>query len=320
MNTHYFITGGAGFIGSHLVEHFLEGGHPVTVFDNLSTGQERFLINALKNPHCTFIKGDTLDLKTLTQAMKGCEFVFHLSANADVRFGVDLPGRDVEQNILATFHILEAMRANHIQRIAFSSSASIYGEAPFFPTPEEISIPLQTSLYGASKFSAEALIQAYCEGFHFQSWIFRFVSILGERYHHGHVFDFIKKLLKNSKELFVLGDGHQKKSYLYVKDCIEAMSLAIEKSQQKINIFNLGTSEYIEVNHSIRMITQKLTVSPLLSYAGGKRGWVGDNPFIFLDCSRIQALGWKPSLTIQEGIERTVDWLLKNSWIFEART
>ncbi len=312
-----FVTGGAGFIGSHLVERLLEDGNTVTGFDNLRTGRRRFLDAAFRHPSFQFVDGDLLDSDALTSAMNGSDFIFHLAANADVRFGVDNPRRDLDQNIIATFNVLESMRTSRIQKIAFASSGSIYGEAPIIPTPEHAFFPIQTSLYGAAKTSSEGLIQAYCEGFNFQSWTFRFVSILGERYHHGHVFDFLKQLKKNPNELQILGDGTQKKSYLYVKDCIEAMLTAIQKSNEKVNIFNLGTDEYIEVADSINTITNTLKMNPKLKYAGGKRGWIGDNPFIFLDCSKIRALGWKPTLSIREGIGKTVAWLNENSWIFQ---
>jgi len=212
------------------------------------------------------------------------------------------------------------MRAGGVQRIAFSSTGSIYGEPDLFPTPERAPFPVQTSLYGASKLAGEGLIQAYCEGFGFQAYIFRFVSILGERYSHGHVFDFYKSLRGNPQELRVLGNGEQRKSYLYVHDCIDAMLMAIEKGHGKINIFNLGTDEYCQVNDSIGWITAHLGLSPRLCYTGGERGWIGDSPFIFLDCARMRALGWRPKLTIREGIIRTLDYLQANTWLLEARS
>lgn len=313
----YFITGGAGFIGSNLTDRLLQDGHAITVFDNFSTGQERFLEKARTFPRFTLVRGDLLDLDRLTQAMCGANFVFHLAANADVRFGTDHPRKDLEQNTVATFNVLEAMRKNGIQRIAFSSTGSIYGEPKVFPTPEDAPFPVQTSLYGASKLACEGLIEAYCEGFGFQGYIFRFVSILGERYTHGHVFDFYKSLRHNPRELRVLGNGHQRKSYLYVQDCISAIMLAIEKARDRVNIFNLGTDEYCEVNDSIGWITAHLDVAPKLTYTGGERGWIGDSPFIFLDCSKIRSLGWVPKMSIREGIINTLEYLRANSWVLE---
>jgi UDP-glucose 4-epimerase len=245
--------------------------------------------------------------------------VFHLAANADVRFGTDHPRRDLDQNTIATWNVLEAMRSNGIDRIIFSSTGSIYGEAAVIPTPENAPFPVQTSLYGASKLAAEGLIQAYCEGFGFQCYIFRFVSILGERYTHGHVVDFYKQLLENPEELRVLGDGRQRKSYLYIQDCLDAILLAVERATEKVNVYNLGTDEYCQVSDSIGWITERLGVSPSLVYSGGNRGWIGDNPFIYLDCTKIRALGWSPKLTIREAVVRTVDYLQSNSWVVEVR-
>lgn len=316
---HYFITGCAGFIGSNLADRLLADGHIVTGYDNFSTGQQEFNAPALLSPGFTLERGDTLDLPALTKTMKGAEFVFHLAANADVRFGTEHPRKDLEQNTIATFNMLEAMRANGIRRIAFSSTGSIYGEPEVHPTPERAPFPIQTSLYGASKLACEGLIQAYCEGFGFQGYIFRFVSILGERYTHGHVFDFYKKLIENPKELHILGNGHQRKSYLYVQDCIDAMLCVIEKAQEKVNIFNLGTDEYCEVNNSVDWICKHLGLNPHRTYSGGDRGWIGDNPYIFLDISKVRALGWKPKLTIQQGITRTLVYLDSNKWLLEKR-
>lgn len=313
------ITGGAGFIGSNLAQRLVSVGHHVRVFDNFSTGQERFLDPVRHAPNFELVRGDLLDPAAITAAAEGVDLVVHLAANADVRFGTHHPRRDLEQNTIGTFHVLEAMRTAGVRRIAFSSTGSIYGEPEIFPTPEDAPFPVQTSLYGASKLAGEGLIEAYCEGFGFQAWIFRFVSILGEHYSHGHVFDFYRKLLANPDELEVLGDGHQRKSYLYVQDCIDAMLLAIERADRRVNIFNLGADEYCEVNDSVRWICEELGVRPRLRYTGGIRGWVGDSPFIFLDTRRIRSLGWTPKLTIREAVIRTLRYLRANHWLLEAR-
>src|SRR5215211_3779225 len=218
-----FVTGGAGFIGSNLVDRLLARGCQVTAYDNLSTGQRVFLEQASANPSFRLVEADLLDAATLREAVAGHDLVVHLAANADVRFGTNHPGRDLEQNVVATHNVLEAMRLGGVRRIAFSSTGSIYGEPSVFPTPEDAPFPVQTSLYGASKLAAEGLIEAYCEGFGFEGYIFRFVSILGERYTHGHVFDFYKQLREHPDHLRVLGDGSQRKSYLYIQDCLSAM-------------------------------------------------------------------------------------------------
>lgn len=313
-----FVTGGAGFIGSTLTDRLLADGHPVVVFDNLVTGRQSFLEDAASRPGFTFVRGDTLDAHALTVAMRDADVVFHLAANADVRFGTDHPRKDLEQNTIATFNVLEAMRTNDVRRVVFSSTGSVYGEASIIPTPEDAPFPVQTSLYGASKLAGEGLIHAYCEGFGFQAWIFRFVSILGERYTHGHVFDFYKSLRADPTRLRVLGNGHQSKSYLYVQDCIDAILLTMERASGTVNTFNLGTDEYCCVNDSIRWITEHLGIRPGLEYTGGDRGWIGDNPFIFLDTTRVRALGWRPRLTIREGILRTLDYLRANPALLEA--
>ena len=317
--SHVVVTGSAGFIGSNLVDRLLANDHQVIGIDNFSTGQRRFLDSALKHTNFRLIEIDLLDLDALKRAFVGCEAVFHLAANADVRFGTEHPRKDLEQNTIATYNVLEAMRANGIKKIAFSSTGSVYGESPVVPTPEDGPFPIQTSLYGASKAAGEGLISAYCEGFGFQACIFRFVSILGERYTHGHVFDLYQKLKADPTRLPVLGNGKQRKSYLYVQDCIDAILLAMEKAPDKVNIFNLGVDGYCEVNDSIGWICAELGVTPEMDYSGGDRGWIGDNPFIFLDTKRIQALGWKPKVGIKEGVIKTVQYLRENEWVFEAR-
>lgn len=312
-----FVTGAAGFIGSTLVDFLLAHSHEVVGFDNFSTGQPEFLAAALQSPRFRLVRGDLLDTSALTAAMKGAEFVFHLAANADVRFGTEHPRKDLEQNIIATSNVLEVMRASGVAKIAFASTGSVYGEATVFPTGEDAPFPVQTSFYGASKLAAEGLIAAYSEGFGFQSWIFRFVSLLGERYSHGHVVDFYCQLLEHPDHLTVLGNGKQRKSYLYVNDCVDAMMLALRRSTKNVNIFNLGTDEYCEVNDSIQWICHTLGLNPKLTYTGGDRGWIGDNPFIFLDCRRMLALGWSPRLTIKEGIVRTLRYLQDNRWLLD---
>ena len=313
------VTGGAGFVGSHLVDRLLEGGHEVLAYDNFSTGQERFLEQSVGNPRFRLVRGDMLDRGALMSAVAGIDIVFHFAANADVRFGIDYPERDVQQNSIATFNVLEAMRASGVRRIVFSSTGSVYGEPTVFPTPEDAPFPIQTSLYGAAKLASESLIQAYCEGFGFQAHIFRLVSILGERYSHGHIFDFYKQLREHPGELRVLGDGHQRKSYLHIQDCLDAVLWALEHATAKVNLFNLGTDDSCQVNDSIAWIAGELGLTPAISYTGGERGWIGDSPFIFLDCRRIRSLGWRPQISIREGVSRTLRYLQRNTWLLDVR-
>jgi UDP-glucose 4-epimerase len=317
--SHAFVTGAAGFIGSNLVDRLLAAGVRVTGYDNLSTGLESFIAAAVANPGFRLVRGDVLDAEALAAAMAGTDFVFHLAANADVRFGTEHPRKDLDQNTIATFNVLEAMRASGVRRIGFPSTGSVYGEASVIPTPEDAPFPVQTSLYGASKLAGEGLIAAYAEGFGFQGIVFRFVSILGERYTHGHVFDFVKRLRKDPTTLHILGNGRQRKSYLYVQDCIDAMLFAAERTPGKFEIYNLGTEEYCEVNDSVGWISGALGVGPVLTYGGGDRGWIGDSPFIFLDTTKIRNLGWRPKLTIREGVLRTVDYLQSHAWLLDRR-
>ena len=313
------VTGCAGFIGSNLVDRLVDEGSTVIGVDNFSTGQRRFLERSIGKPNFRLIETDLLDLDALARAFAGANEVYHLAANADVRFGTEHPRKDLEQNTIATYNVLEAMRANGVKKIAFASTGSVYGEAKVFPTPENAPFPIQTSLYGASKAAGEGLISAYCEGFGFEACIFRFVSILGERYTHGHVFDFYQQLIFDPKKLKVLGNGRQRKSYLYVQDCIDAILAAMTGAPDRVNIYNLGVDDYCEVNDSIGWICEALGVSPSIAYSGGDRGWIGDNPFIFLDTSKIRALGWRPKLTIKQGVLKTLEFLKANGWVYEAR-
>jgi UDP-glucose 4-epimerase len=314
----YIVTGAAGFIGSNLVDRLINDGHCVLGIDNLSTGRIEFLKKSLASERFTFLEGDITNKEFLEASFKGWDFVYHLAANADVRFGLNHPYKDIEQNTIGTFNVLEAMRANNIFKIGFSSTGSVYGESSQIPTLENAPFPIQTSLYGSSKLSGEALITSYCEGYKFEANIFRFVGILGERYTHGHIYDFYQKLKRDPSQLEILGDGKQRKSYLYVQDCVEAMLTAEEKMLDNINIYNLGVDSYCEVMDSVEIICNELKISPELRFTGGERGWVGDNPFIFLETSKIRSLGWTPKLSIQEGVIKTINYLRENEWVFNA--
>jgi len=314
-----FITGGGGFIGSNLADRLLKEGYDIIVYDNFSTGQEIFVTHNLSNPKYKLIKADTLDNERLIKSMQGCDIVFHFQANADVRGGISNTSVDVNQNIIATHNVLEGIRINHIKKIAFASSATVYGEPGIFPTPENIPL-IQTSIYGASKSSAESLIQAYCEYFGIKSWIFRFVSFVGQRYTHGVIFDFMKKLKQNPQELEILGDGNQKKSYLHVYDGVEAIMNAIDKSNDKVNIFNLGNKEYMNVVDLANIICEQLQLKNIkYRFTGGVRGWLGDSPFVHLDITKISNLGWKPQYTIKDSIIETVKYLQQHDELFEKR-
>jgi UDP-glucose 4-epimerase len=314
-----FVTGGAGFIGSNLADELLKRNYEVVVYDNFSTGQREFVNHNLSNPKYTLIEADVLDKNKLIESTKGCDIVFHFQANADVRGGEQNTMIDVEQNIIGTHNVLEAVRINEIKKIAFASSATVYGEPELIPTPENIS-PIQTSIYGASKFSAEALIQSYCEYFDIKSWIFRFVSFMGPRYTHGVIFDFMKKLNNDSTTLHILGDGTQRKSYLHVNDGVSAILLAIEKSNDKTNIFNLGNKEWINVVDLANILTQTLGLKNVTyTFSGGIRGWKGDTPFVHLDISKISSLGWNPEFSVKETIVETIKYLSGNQQLLNKR-
>jgi UDP-glucose 4-epimerase len=315
------ITGGAGFIGSNLADGLIARGVEVVIVDDFRTGRHEFLTEALRQPGVTMVECDVLDQGGLESAIRGCDWVFHLQANADVRWGLDRPRHDLEQNTIATSNVLEAMRATGVKRIAFSSTGSIYGEPDVFPTPEDAPFPVQTSLYGASKLACEGLIAAYAAGYGFTGLIFRFVSILGERYTHGHVFDFFCALKRQAASLRVLGDGRQEKSYLYIGDCIDAILLAVDRHREDVgtHIYNLGTDETEVDDESVAIITQYLGVSPRIEHTGGARGWTGDSPLIHLDTARIRSLGWEPQLTIRQAIVRTLDWLRDSEFAWRSQ-
>ncbi len=311
------ITGGAGFIGSNLADRLLDDGHEVVVVDNLSTGHRPFLNAAARRPAFRFEQVDLLDAGNgVRDIVRGSDGIVHLAANADVRFGWDDPDRDLRQNIIATHVMLEAARHERVARFVFSSTGSVYGEAPVIPTPEDCPFPTQTSLYGASKLAAEGLIQAHAEGVGLQATIFRFVSVLGERYTHGHVIDFVRALRRNPSVLRILGYGEQRKSYLDVRDCVEAIVLALHDDRVR-GVFNLGVDDSCRVIESARWICDRLGVDPAFEFTGGDRGWIGDNPYIHLDPRRIQALGWRPAGSIRSSVERTVDWLVGEPWVLD---
>jgi UDP-glucose 4-epimerase len=313
------ITGGAGFIGSNLADALLARGHDVRVLDNLTTGFARHLESASANPRFDFVEVDLYDEPArLVSLFDGADAVVHLAANADVRFGWDAPRRDLEQNVIVTHHVLEAMRGAAVRRLVFSSTGSVYGEAALTPTPEDAPFPVQTSLYGASKLAAEGYIAAYAEAGLLAASIFRFVSVLGPRYSHGHVIDFVRQLSKDPERLFVLGDGTQRKSYLHVEDCVAALASRLEH-EGPFEVLNLGVDDYCTVRDSVSWICARLGLMPVIEYGGGPRGWVGDNPFIYLDVRRMQATGWSPRHGIREAVESTVDYLVENPWILTER-
>jgi len=320
INMKVLVTGGAGFIGSHIIDKLLKRGDEVVVYDNMSTGLNSFIKPHLDNPNFKFIKGDILNQKELNKAMKGVGFVFHMAAHADVRSGFHDHKVDLDNNLIGTINVLEAMRKNKVKKIAFASTSSVYGDAKVIPTPEDYPFT-PTSLYGSSKAAAETYIATFCEYYGMTAYIFRFVSWVGERYTHGLVFDFLNKLKKNPKKLYILGDGTQKKSYLYVKDGVNAIFTVIDKAKDKINVYNLGNDEILNVSESAKVIVDEAGYKDVeFEYEGGDKGWIGDNKYVLLDTKKLKKLGWKPSKTTKEGLRITTRYLIDNPEVVKERT
>lgn len=316
-----FVTGGAGFVGSHFADAALARGHEVTCFDNFSTGHELFIEEARANPKYQVIRGDITSLNELRAAIApGTEWVAHFAANADVRGGTSHPQKDLEINTIGTSNVLEAARLAGTRKMLFSSTGSVYGEPVVFPTPEDAPFPEQTSFYGASKLAGEAMISAYCHGFGFDAAVFRMVSVLGPRYTHGHVFDFVRSLKADGSTLRVLGDGGQLKSYLHVSDLIAAFWVIIEKSLTGFQVHNAGHDEFLTVRNSVRIITSQLGLTPEIVYGGGARGWVGDSPRIQLEVSRLHKHGWAPKKRLEDAVRETVDYLVARPQLLNRST
>ena len=313
---HVVVTGAAGFIGSNLCDALLAGGNTVVGIDNFSTGRRQFVEGASKHAGFELFELDLTEAIDLASLLSGADAVIHLAANADVRFGWSAPRRDLEQNVLVTHALLEAARQASVPRFIFSSTGSVYGDTTTIPTPEDCPFPRQTSLYGASKLAAEAFIEAYAEGTEMTTTVFRFVSNLGERYTHGHVFDFVRSLRVDPSRLTILGDGTQRKSYLDVSDCCNAIVSLLDR-QGGHEVYNLGVDDYCDIASSAGWISARLGYDPVFEYTGGRQGWIGDNPFIYLDTAKIRATGWTPKFGIREAVERTVDFLVDNDWLFD---
>ena len=293
------VTGGAGFIGSHLVDKLVEN-NDVTVIDNLSSGKEKFV-----NKKAILVKEDLLNSDKICKHFKNIDILYHLAANPDVKIGAENTRIHLEQNIIATYNVLEAMRKNNVKKIVFTSSSTVYGSAPM-PTSENYGPLKPESLYGASKLACEALVSSYCHTFDMQSWIFRFANIIGERSTHGVIYDFINKLKRNPKELEILGNGKQKKSYLHVKECVDAMIFAIENSNENVNIFNIGSEDTISVTDIAKIVSEKMNLNPRLKFVGGERGWKGDIPKMLLSIDKIKNLGWRSRYNSEKAVEKTI--------------
>ena len=314
----YLVTGGAGFIGSHIVDKLISQGEKVRVFDNFSTGKKLFVQHHLNNKNFELIKSDLANYRQLKKAMKGIDFVFHLAAHADVRLGIKDHLIDHQQNLEMTQNVLEAMIKNKISKIAFASTSSVYGDAKVHPTPEDYPLA-PTSLYGATKAACESYISAYSNYYNLQCYIFRFVSFLGPRYTHGIIFDVLKKLQSNLKEIELFSDGSPKKSSLGVADGIEAIFKIIEKSKERMNVYNIGHTDISTVSEIVDAILQMSGYSKVKKvWLGKKSNWKGDNEFVQLSIKKIKRLGWKPKKTIKNAIFETVKFLRENPQLLNA--
>jgi UDP-glucose 4-epimerase len=306
-----FVTGGAGFIGSHLVDRLLSDGHDVTVFDNLSSGKKSFIAHHFENPHFLFIKADLKNKNRIEREIQDHEIVFHIAANPDVRRGVDNPSM-AEKDMQATYNLLDAMRKNNVKNIVFSSSSVIYGETPSKPLPENYGPLLPISLYGAAKLASEGLISSFTHTFDMKAWMFRFANVVGIRGTHGVIVDFIHKLQKNQNELEILGDGKQKKPYLYVTECIDGILYGFNHANEDINVFNLGVESTTEVTRIGELVVEEMGLENVnFKYTGGTRGWKGDVPHFQFDISKIKNLGWQPRLSSDEAIRKAIRDLLE---------
>lgn len=307
----YVVTGGAGFIGSHIVDRLLDGWHDVVCIDNLSTGKHENFADNLTKKNFWLVKSDLMDIDYLAKVFRGTDTVFHFAANADIRHGLEDTRRDLESNTIVTHNVLEAMRLGGVKKIVFASSSAVYGEPGLFPTPEDYPL-IPTALYGASKLACEALISAYCHSFGFQAWAFRLAGAIGKRHAHGVIRDFVEKLRWNPKELEIISNGEQVKSFIDIGDCVDGIMFAHENAEDKMNIYNIGTAEAVKISRLASLVADELGLNGVkFRYTGGVRSWLGDAPIVLLDIGKIKGLGWSPKVGVEEAIRKTVRWLIK---------
>jgi UDP-glucose 4-epimerase len=295
------VTGGAGFIGSHLVDTLVAQGNEVLVIDSLCAGRRECIARHIDNGVARFVRADLLD-DGWQEHIDGADRVFHLAADPDVRQSAINPDPTMQNNIMATYRVLEAMRRYEVTELVFTSTSTVYGDATVIPTPEDYAPLLPISVYGASKLACEALISSYCYSFGMKSWIYRFANIVGERSGHGVITDFIRKLRENPAELEILGDGKQAKSYLEVHECVAAMLFAL-RTRGTVNIFNIGSEDWIDVKSIAEIVAEEMHLPDVkFRFTGGERGWVGDVPRMQLSIERIKGKRWKPELGSRESV------------------
>ena len=307
----YLVTGGAGCIGSELALRLLDNGSEVVVLDNLSSGKEEHLAPMSGRPGFSFVEGDLLDADLVKAATRGVDMVYHLAANPDVKFTEgDATDKDLKQNTICTYHVVEAMRANGVRKLGFSSTSAVYGISDVQPIPESAFFPQPISLYGATKLSCEALISAFQNLFGFQCWIFRFANIVGPKVRKKGrtvIGDFVARLKENPRRLLILGDGRQAKSYLLSEECVDAMLFAAEHASGPLSVFNLGCDDWLPVVQIADMVVEEMGLSGVeYDFTGGEGGWPGDVPRFRLDVSAINRLGWKARHTSAEAVRQAI--------------
>ena len=309
--TRQFVTGGAGFIGSHLVDRLLSEGDFVTVYDNLVSGRKENIGHHFGKENFRFLEADLMNFDTLKEAMKDHEIIWHLGANTNIIQGNKITDLDLKNCTVATHNVLESVRQNGIKKILFTSTSAVYGEIEKMPTSEEDGPILPISLYGAGKLACEGLISAYCHLFDMQAWMFRFGNVLGSRMSRGVIFDFIRKFRQNPKELEILGDGSQDKNYFLVEDCIDGMLCAFHNSPKQCDVFNLGSETNVNVTTIATIVVEEMGLKDIrFRYTGGKRGWPGDVPIVHFNLGKIAKLGWEPKHSSEEAVRLAARRLL----------
>ncbi|MBN1916908.1 MAG: NAD-dependent epimerase/dehydratase family protein [Verrucomicrobia bacterium] len=293
---HYLVTGGAGFVGSNLVERLMKRGGRVTVYDNLSLGRREHLAPFLGHPKFRFIQADLLDFTRVKRSMAGVDCVWHLAANSDIGYGERYTDWDLKQGTLVTYNVLEAMRVRGVRELVFASSSAIFGDTGTTRIREDHGPLAPISFYGASKLACEGLITAFCHNYDMQAWIYRFANIVGDNATHGVIHDFITRLKKDPAELRILGDGKQRKPYLYVKECVDGMLYGFDHADERVNVFNLGCPGATSVDRIAAIVTSEMGLRHVKRcYTGGARGWKSDVPQVRFDVSKLTRLGWKAS-------------------------
>ncbi len=306
------VTGGAGFIGSHLIDRLVSRGDTVVVIDNLSSGNLDFIQNHIDSGKVSLVRGDITNYQDVLSAMSGIECVFHLAANPDIRLGTKITDTDLKQGTIATYNIVEAMRVEGVNKIAFASSSVVYGEDAPMPTPENHGPCLPISLYGASKQAGEGLISSWVGTFGFQAWIFRFANIIGTRGTHGVIFDFIHKLKADPSRLEVLGNGLQEKSYMEVGDCVDGILHVMANSNDSVNLFNLGSHDTASVKRIAEIVVEETgCTGASIEYTGGDRGWAGDIPRAMLAIDKMLEIGFDVNYNSEEAIRHTARALIE---------